>query len=116
MSSKLFGSEIEYRVIDKNHPMLKSLNEDGTVKLDVNWLENELRAGLHWTKGAADILLDGMRMIPTSIGLPLQIKLSVGGVMDAVVQQRITTKPFFRLLSWGNQPTQITGALSVRPR
>ena len=116
MSSKLFDSEIEYLVIDKNHPMLRSLSEDGTIKIDKNWLQNTLKVGMNRTKRAIDILFDGMRMIPTSLGLPLKMKLSVGGVMDVFLEQQLITKPLFNLLSWNNQPTKMEGSFTVRPR
>ena len=116
ISSKLFGSEIEYLVLNRSHPLLGSAIRNGTVQLDINWFSNQLRLGMNWTKKAVDILFEGVHMVPTSIGLPLKMKLSVGGVLDVFMKQQITTNPMFNLLSWNRKPTNVEGLSSMRAR
>ena len=116
LSSKLFGSEIEYLVYDKNDKLLATLINEGNIRLDKNWLQNSLGVGMKYDKRAMDLLFDGMRMIPTSIGLPLTLKLTIGGVLNHVASCELTTKPMLSLLSFRNKPTEIKGQISLRPR
>lgn len=116
LSSKLFGSEIEYLVYDKQDKMLQALMKGENIQIDKKWLQNALTLGLKYDKRAMDLLFDGMRMIPTSIGLPLTLKLVIGGVLNHGASFQLTTKPLLSLLSWRNKPTEIKGDISVRPR
>ena len=116
LSSKLFGSEIEYLVYDKKDKILQVLTKGGNIQIDKNWLQNSLRLGWKYDKRGMDLLFDGMRMIPTSMGLPLTLNLIIGGVFNHAASVQLTTKPLISLLSWSNRPTEIKGDISVRPR
>ncbi|KAK3706994.1 hypothetical protein QZH41_014080, partial [Actinostola sp. cb2023] len=109
LSSKLFGSEIIYFVLNESNPVIQSLVDDGTIKVDKDWWSNSLTAGMHFNLSAYDLLFNSMLIIPTSTGLPLHLRSNMAGTFAYNCYGELTTSPMLNLLSWNNRPNDISG-------
>ncbi|XP_031553924.1 uncharacterized protein LOC116290940 isoform X1 [Actinia tenebrosa] len=108
LSSKMFGSEIAYLVLNDSHTFIQNLIKDGTIRVDKDWWSNSLKAGFRFNISANDILFDAMRKIPTSIGIPLKIKTNTAGIFSYGLYVDAKTTPMLNLLSLSNKPTDIS--------
>ncbi|EDO44329.1 predicted protein [Nematostella vectensis] len=109
MSAKLFGSEIVYLLLNNSMDAIKSLEEDGTIKLDKDWLGNQLKAGMNLNMNATDVLVDTMKRLPTTAGLPLTYQLTNGGVFRYNAYLQLTTSPLHNLIPWGRVAEETEG-------